>query len=68
MFNVWKNDVQVGSMSNLVNLGKALLDSMFDVSFVRSQKQGVRVQSPIDEHDRVLSMFEKWCSSIFDGW
>ena len=33
---------------------------------VRSQKLGVRVRSSIDEHVRVLSMFEKWCSNLLD--
>ena len=41
---------------------------MFEVrcSIVRSQKQDVRVRSPTNEHVRVRSMFQKWCSSSID--
>ena len=51
----------VSSMSNLVNLVKALLGSVFDRS---KPKIGCFISitigdSPIDEHIRVGSMFEK---------
>ena len=35
-------------------------------SIVLSQKYGVWVWSPIDEHIRIHSIFEKWCLSSFD--
>ena len=62
-FGVRKTDVWVCSLSNLVNLVNALLGSKFDVWWLEAKNTGVRVRSPIDEHIRVLSMFEKWCSS-----
>ena len=38
---------------------------MFDV-LVRSKNSGVLVRSSINEHVRVGSMFETWCSSSFN--
>ena len=61
--NVQKNNVWVSSMSNVVNLVKALLGSMFICS---KPKKGVWVPSQIDEHVRVRLMFEKWRLSSFD--
>ena len=46
-------------MSILVNLVKALLGLMFDVCSFEAKNRGVRVQSPIEEHVQVRSMFEK---------
>ena len=58
-----KNDIWASSVSNLVNLVKALC-----WEFDRSKPKigGVLVQSSIYEHVRVRSMFEKWCSSSFN--
>ena len=62
-FDVWKKDVWVSSMSNLVNLVKALLGLKFDVRSFKARKKGVRVRSQIDEHVRVRSIFDKM---VFD--
>ena len=65
LFDVRKNYVRVSSISNLVNLVKALSGSMF----VRSMpKMGVQVRSPIVEHFPVRSMFENdvQVHSMFD--
>ena len=47
-------------MNNLVNLVKAF---KVQCPFVQSQISGIRVRSPIDEHVRVCSMFDKM---VFD--
>ena len=64
-FDVRKNYVRVSSISNLVNLVKALLASMF---ICLKPKMGVRVPSPIVEHFPVRSMFENdvQVRSMFD--
>ena len=59
-FDVRKNDVRVSSISDLVNVVKALLGSKFDV---RSFEAKNRVRSPTNEHVRVRSMLEKM---VFD--
>ena len=67
-----KNDVRVCSISNLVNLVKALLGSMFDLSisfdghvrvtfeFVRYSKNDVQVRSMFDKMVFNTSLRSKW--------
>ena len=53
-FNVWKNDGQVCSMNDLVNLAKA----------IRSKPKSRCLSLIINRWVRL--MVEKWCSSLFD--
>ena len=57
------NYIQVSNMGRDKNLRETSMTSdgsnYVRSSIVRSQKQGVRVRLPIDEHVRVRSMFEK---------
>ena len=46
-------------MSNLVNLVKALLGSMFDVRSFEAKNRVFEFNHQIDEHVRVHSMFEE---------
>ena len=64
------NYIQVSNMGRDKNLRETSMTSdgsnYVRSSIVRSQKQGVRVRLPIDEHVRVRSIFEKMTLSQFD--
>ena len=57
LFNVRKHDVQMSLMSDLVNLVKSLLGSMFDVHLFQAKNR------VFEFHYQFL-----WCSSQFDEW
>ena len=66
LLDVGKNDVRVSSMSNLVNLVKALLGSKFDVQSLKAKNRVFEIDHQKMNTLEFVGCSKKWCSSQFN--